>query len=168
MERPDAYAELQDRVRLYEGALNLLLGEGVVYYSQRTHERLREAVLELRSIVMGGQHDRERWNVWPVSEPTQVSVVLLASDEAKLIRVGTYEVTTSDGRVERVKGVPRDEPIWLKSISPDIVWQRVVPVVAAQEATGDADSIVDVSDWVISDRLPTELTRPRPTRLPLG
>jgi hypothetical protein len=70
---------------------------------------------------------------------------------------------TGIGGAEEEERKPFDEPLWIESILDRLVWESVVPAVAAGQADRDADSVVDVSNWVISDRHPSKLEHTRPT-----
>jgi hypothetical protein len=163
--RPDAYVRLRDGVRSYERALNLLFEGGVYYYQQwQESSDLAQAVLELRRIALPAQYDREQWYVWPAVEAEAVLTVRLTEEDAASIRSGRYRTVRTAGGEKGIPGIPDEEPVWLRSIWPRIVWRRIVPAVAAAQAQrgAQAGEVVDLSDWVISDRLPSALARQRP------
>ena len=84
-------------------------------------------------------------------------------------RTGCYR-WEKDGR--GIRGVPPDEPIWLESIMPQIVWTRVVPAVVAfnskKHPTADDLSVLDITDWVLSDKGPADLPKSRPSHGKVG
>jgi hypothetical protein len=143
---PDGYAKLRDGVRLYEQALNLLLRGGVHYSWQWTLSQLANAVLELRTIALPGPSDRKSWHVWAPIDPADVLEVLLTPEDEEVIG-----------------DMPPEEPIWLaECMSPGMVWERVVPAVAVRAAKRATGSQVDISNWIISNRFPSELKRTEP------
>lgn len=170
-EHPGAYVELRGRVRLYARALNFLLQGGVHYYTKWCERQLAEAVLELRRLALPGPSDREPWFVWPPSKPEEALELHLTDKDARSIRTAAYRSLRLEGGGETgIPGVPEDEPIWLKSIDPRIVWERVVPAVVIRQLRAHADHppVVDLSDWVISDRRPKDLERSRPAESTVG
>ena len=141
------------------------------YYSQWRVADLAEAVLELRRIALPAQDGRERWYVWPPEDPRQLVEVGLDPTNVDSVRVA-YDYDReerSDIDPVGIEGAP-DEPLWLTSIHPSIVWTRVVPTVLAHsrgERPGPEDPpVLDLTGWALSDRRPTELVRARPTGKP--
>lgn len=150
---------------MYEKALNLLFRGGVFYYWKWQHSDLVEAALELRNIMLHAQRDREPWYIWPQDDPSEALRVLLTPKDSHSIRAGYYQdPAPSDNHFpEAIRGVPRNEPIWISWLFPQIVWGRIVPAVIARQVERKVESAVDISRWVISDLQPLELDHMQPT-----
>jgi hypothetical protein len=142
----------------------------VHFYWKWCERQLAEAVLELRHLALPALFDRESWFVWPPSKPDEALELHLTDKDARSIRTAAYRSVRMPGGEMGIPGVPEDEPIWLKSIDPRIVWERVVPAVVIRQlrAYADRPPVVDVSDWVISDRRPKDLQRSRPAESTVG
>ncbi len=137
------------------------------YYYKWKESQLAEAVLELRRFALPGiEHaDRERFYVWPPTDPSRVVEVRLDTSNVEWLQTGSYGKHLIVG--DEPSGVPPDEPIWLPLIDPSIVWTRVVPAVLTHrgvEYPGPNDPpVLDITDWALSDHAPTELVHTRPT-----
>lgn len=158
----NACAELRERIRLFQNAVNFFLQEHVHYHWEWQPSNVANAILHLRSLALPGLGERETWFAWPLGKPSEALRVYFSRDIDNSVRSGSYD----NRSVDRVKGMPPDSPIWLASVFPYIVWERVAPaaalqaVEAAQDPGGRQD--VDLSNWVLSDRPPSELERDRP------
>jgi hypothetical protein len=156
--RPDLYVKLRDGVNLYERALNFLMRGGVNYYRKWVEQDLVEAVIELRVLALLGIEEYESWFVWPVEAPERALKVRFSRHTVDSVRSGFY---TEAHR----QSMPEDEPIWLKSIFPRIIWERVAPAAALQSVREQAEHShgVSLDDWVLSDHPPAQLRRHAPS-----
>jgi hypothetical protein len=165
LNNPHNYVLLRDRVHAYELSLGRLLRGRVTYCWKWQVEDLVEAVLELRCIELPAQHDRQWWYTWDPKEPNRAITVGFDAKSVESMQTHYYGPMTN--RVpDTDMGLPADEPVWLVSLSPSIVWQRVVPAAVADQRRRYLDPpdppVLDISQWLVSDRKPGELSRTRP------
>lgn len=164
---PDQFVRLRGCVRSYQLSVSRLLRGSVHYYWKWEVSDLAKAVLELRSIELPVQSDRQWWFVWPAADPGQVIPVGLDDVNVRSVRTGFHRRKLVDGADVGIEGMPPDEPIWLAAISPAIVWTRVVPAVVAHRSVKypglEDPPVLNLTGWVLSDREPPELVRTRPS-----
>jgi len=161
---PDEFLWLRGALKAYESSLNLLMRGGARYYESWQIADLAEAVIELRGLALPGVEAREWWFAWSPAAPSQVLNVRFTENDAQFIRSGYYRHIQTDWGLEGIEGLPEDEPIWLASIFPSKVWQRVIPaaVLHSVKVGPDDPQPVDVTGWVLSDRPPNQLARKTP------
>ncbi|KAK8143516.1 hypothetical protein G3M48_007138 [Beauveria asiatica] len=143
------YVKLREHVKRYQRALNFLVRGGVHYYSEQEPSNLVKAVIELRGLTLPCIEDYEWWFTWPTGKPDQVLKIRFSKKIADSVQSGLTE----------------DHPIWLKQISPYIVWERVAPAAALSAVGGDDRNHaqhIDLDDWVLSHRQPSDLQRHTP------
>jgi hypothetical protein len=106
---PEQFVRLRRCVRSYELSLGRLL-RGSVHFSLKWKEsELVGAVLELRSIELPAQYDREWWYVWSADNPRQVLRVGFDETNVHSVRARSYRECSKSGG--GIKDVPPDEPI---------------------------------------------------------
>ncbi|KAH7010845.1 uncharacterized protein B0I36DRAFT_56514 [Microdochium trichocladiopsis] len=163
LDHPNSYVRLREHVRRYERALNFLVCGGVHYYWEQEASNLIKAVIELRGLALPSNEDYESWFAWPTRKPDQVLRVRFSKQIGDFVRTGYYEDDWS--AFPRKKGMPEDHPIWLKHISPRIVWERVAPAAALMAVGEDSRNHthhINLDNWVLSHRQPRDLQRYTP------
>jgi hypothetical protein len=162
---PEQYLRLRDALKLYEQAVNFLMRGGARYCEDWQASDLAEAVVELRGLALPGIGERESWYAWPPADPSRALRVRFTEANARFVRSGYYRHVPEEGGLRGVQGLPDDEPIWLASIFPTIVWQRIIPAAVWRSVQDRPDdpAAVDVTGWVLSDRPPSQLARQVPS-----